>query len=274
MRDIYEIDDARLLLVATDRISAFDVVLPTPIPGKGRVLTQLSAFWFRKLPAVPNHFLAADIREFPETLRSVAEMCGGRAMLVRRAAPLPVEWVVRGYLAGSAWSEYRSNGTVGGIAMASGLAEHDRLPEPALTPTSKAAVGEGHDAPLAWGEVEGFCGVDIARQARDAALNLYSVGSAHARTCGVIVADTKFEFGLANGSLMLIDECFTPDSSRFWPADAWVPGRSTPSFDKQYVRDYLVGLAWNRAEPGPELPPDVVRATAQRYEEALRLLAH
>jgi phosphoribosylaminoimidazole-succinocarboxamide synthase len=263
VRDVYELDD-RIVLVASDRISAFDVVLPTPIPDKGVVLTQLSAFWLeRTRHLIDNHLLSVDPTSFPPELR-------GRAMLCRRAQRLDVECVARGYLAGSAWSEYRRSGTIFGQPAPSGLAESAELPEPLFTPTSKAE--SGHDQPMTFGEVESLVGRDLAAQLRDATLAIYTWARTFARERGIVIADTKLEFGLLDGRLILIDELLTPDSSRFWPADRYAPGRSQPSFDKQYVRDYLETTGWDKTAPGPKLPPEIVARTTEKYREAYRRL--
>ena len=255
MREIFALDGERISLVASDRISTFDVVLPTPIPDKGRVLTGLSGFWFsRTADVVRNHFLELG--------------SDGRTMVCRRLEMLPVEFVVRGYLAGSGWRDYRETGHVCGHRLPAGLAESGRLPRPILTPATKAA--EGHDLNIAEGEAERLCGRSQYAAARDAALELYTFASAHAEARGVIVADTKFEFGLApDGAVILADEALTPDSSRFWPADGYVPGGPQPSFDKQFVRDWCEGTGWDKTAPGPELPDEVVSGTRARYVDAL-----
>ncbi len=269
VREVFEAGDD-VLIVATDRISAFDCVLPSPIPGKGRVLSALSAFWFRAFADIPNHLLAYDDDEFPGALRAIAVACDGRAMLVRRANPLPVEWVVRGYLAGSGWTEYRNSGSICGVALPVGMSQSQRLPEPILTPTTKSHAG--HDQPITWEQAVQLCGKRVATTARDYALALYARGAAHAESRGILLADTKFEFGIADGSVLLIDECMTPDSSRFWPMDEWETGGNPPSFDKQFVRDYLESLGWDKQPPAPPLPDDVIQRTAEKYEEALSRL--
>jgi len=267
VRDLYALDDA-LLIVATDRISAFDYVLPTGIPDKGRVLTQLSAFWFERLRAiVPHHLLATDVDAFPDAARRHAALLRGRSMLVRRTRPLPVECVARGYLAGSGWKEYRATGAVCGVPLPAGLRESDRLPEPIFTPATKAE--SGHDENISEAEVVRLVGAELAARLKTLTLALYAAGAAHAEACGIIVADTKFEFGLtAAGELLLIDEVLTPDSSRFWPKDDYAPGRPQPSFDKQYVRDYLDAIGWDRQPPAPSLPAEVVERTRAKYLEA------
>ena len=258
VRELYELDSERLLLVATDRISTFDVVLPTEIPDKGRVLTGLSAFWFARTRHIaPNHFLA--VRD------------DARSLECRRLEMLPVEMVVRGYLAGSGWVDYRDTGVISGHRLPGGLRESERLPEPIVTPATKAT--EGHDLNITEKGAEALCGVGRYREARDAAVALYAFASSHAEARGIIVADTKFEFGIdAGGVVTLADEALTPDSSRFWPADGYAPGGPQPSYDKQFVRDWCLGTGWDRTAPGPELPADVVAGTRARYVEAFELL--
>ncbi|MDD3450138.1 MAG: phosphoribosylaminoimidazolesuccinocarboxamide synthase [Gammaproteobacteria bacterium] len=272
VRDSYAVDDQHLLIVTSDRLSAFDVVLPTPIPGKGRVLTALSNFWFERLGhVVPNHL--ADM-PLEQALPDPGERARveGRAIVVQRLKPLPVEAIVRGYLIGSGWKEYRQTGGVCGIPLPSGLRMADRLPEPIFTPSTKAAVGE-HDENIDFQQTVALLGEKLAAQVRDVSLSLYAEAAAYALERGIIIADTKFEFGLdETGRLILIDEALTPDSSRFWPADTYAPGSSPASFDKQYVRDYLETLDWDKRAPGPELPDEVARKTAEKYEEALRRL--
>lgn len=271
VRDIYAAGGDRLLLVATDRISAFDCVLPNPIPDKGRILTQISLFWFDFLKDLtPNHLITADVGEYPEPLRAYRDQLEGRSMLVRRARMIEVECVARGYLAGSGWKEYRSSGTVCGIPLPPGLRECSRLPEPLFTPAFKAQ--SGHDENIPFSKVESLAGKETAARLRDLTLAIYSRAAAYAESRGILLADTKFEFGWVGGTLVLADEVLTPDSSRFWPADAYEPGKPQPSFDKQYVRDYLESLAWDKQPPAPELPPDVVEKTAEKYREAYRRL--
>lgn len=272
VRDIYELDDA-LLLVATDRLSAFDVILPDGIPSKGRVLTQISAFWFHRLARViPHHLISTSIREFPEPFRSHPEVFADRSMLVGKTRPLPVECVARGYLAGSAWNDYKTTGGVCGVKLPPGLRESDRLPEPIFTPSTKAAQGV-HDENISFADVERIVGSELAGKLRDVTLQLYTEGATYAASRGIIIADTKFEFGLgSSGNLVWIDEALTPDSSRFWPAQDYRPGGPQPSFDKQYVRDYLLSIHWRKTPPGPDLPGDVIRTTSDKYREALRLL--
>jgi phosphoribosylaminoimidazole-succinocarboxamide synthase len=266
VRDVYDLGD-RLLIVATDRISAFDVVLPTPIPAKGAVLTQLSLFWFRLLAdVVPNHVITADVAEYPRELHAVRDQLEGRSMLVRKTEPFPVECVVRGYLAGSGWKDYQRSGAVCGIALPAGLRESDRLEHPLFTPSTKAETG--HDENISFERMSGIVGANRAAELRDLTLELYRRARAHAEGCGILLADTKLEFGLSEGRVVWIDEAFTPDSSRFWPRDAYEPGRAQPSFDKQYVRDYLETLQWEKRPPGPPLPEDVVSRTREKYLEA------
>ena len=271
VRDIYEVE-GKLLLVASDRLSAFDVVLPDGIPGKGKVLTQISAFWFGKLAdIVPNHMLSVDVMDFPPVARNHEEMLSGRAMLCRKVRPLPVECVVRGYLSGSGWVEYREKGEVCGIPVPGGLPESARLPEPIFTPATKEEKGK-HDMNIPFTRMVEIVGKETAENARAASLEIYRRAADYARGRGIIIADTKFEFGVADGKLILIDEVLTPDSSRFWPAEDYRPGGAQKSFDKQFVRDYLLTLPWNKTAPGPKLPPDVIANTAEKYREAMRIL--
>jgi phosphoribosylaminoimidazole-succinocarboxamide synthase len=270
VRDVYDLGD-RLLIVATDRLSAFDVVLPTPIPDKGRVLTQLSLFWFRSLAdVVENHVLTADVAEYPAELRAFAGQLEGRSMIVRKTAPLPVECVVRGYITGSGWKDYQRSGAVCGIPLPAGLRESDKLAPAIFTPSTKAEVG--HDENISMAAVEQLIGKERAAEVRDLTLRIYERARAHAEARGILLADTKFEFGVREGRLVWIDEALTPDSSRFWPKAGYAPGRGQPSFDKQYVRDYLETLAWNKQPPGPELPPEVVARTRAKYREAFALI--
>lgn len=270
VRDLYEVD-GDLLMVATDRISAFDCVLPNGIPYKGRVLNQISAFWFERTGhIVPNHLISIDVDSFPDRLRRHAAVLAGRSMWVRRADRLDVECVVRGYLIGSGWHDYQETGSVCGIRLPEGLPLAGRLPEPIFTPARKAE--EGHDENIAYTEVESMVGARTAAALRELSLQLYQEAAAYAEERGIIMADTKFEFGHVDGELILIDEALTPDSSRFWPADAYEPGANPPSFDKQYVRDFLVEAGWDRQPPPPSLPPDVVEATSSKYLEAYRRL--
>ncbi|HVR72041.1 MAG TPA: phosphoribosylaminoimidazolesuccinocarboxamide synthase [Vicinamibacteria bacterium] len=266
VRDVYDLGD-RLLVVATDRISAFDVVLPTGIPGKGILLTRLSLFWFRLLADVaPNHVLTAEVEEYGRELARHRDQLEGRSMLVLKADPFPVECVVRGYLAGSGWKDYQATGSVCGIALPRGLRESERLHPPLFTPSTKAE--RGHDENIPFAEVERLLGARRAGELRDLSLEIYGRARAHAEARGLILADTKFEFGLRDGRVVWIDEALTPDSSRFWPADGYEPGTSPPSFDKQYVRDYLHALGWDKKPPAPSLPEDVVRRTLDKYLEA------
>jgi phosphoribosylaminoimidazole-succinocarboxamide synthase len=278
VRDIYDLGD-KLLIVATDRLSAFDVILPTPIPDKGRVLTQLSLYWFDLLKEIiPNHVLSST--EFPAAFNAFREELVGRSMVVRKTQPLPIECVVRGYVSGSGWKDYKANGKICGIALPPGLRESDRLPEPIFTPATKAATG--HDENISFEQAASLIGTDLAERVRSISIEIYRRAAAHAEPRGVILADTKFEFGLldttlgspnAVNSLMWIDEALTPDSSRFWPASQYHPGGPQPSFDKQFVRDYLERIRWPKTPPGPQLPPDVVAATRAKYREAYRILA-
>lgn len=271
VREIFALGDD-LLLVATDRVSAFDVVMNEGIPGKGQVLTAASVFWFRLLAdVVPNHFLSDDVDAWPEVPAAYKDVLRGRSMRCRRCQPLPVEWVVRGYLTGSGWSDYQKDGAVSGVRLAPGLLHAARLEPPILTPSTKAA--SGHDEPIAFDRVVELVGPKVAAAARDAALRLYGKGREHAARAGIVIADTKFEFGLDGDRLLLIDECMTPDSSRFWPAEEVVPGGKPTSFDKQYLRDWLLASGWNRTPPPPTLPADVIAKTAATYKEIQRRLA-
>lgn len=272
VRDIYAIDDDHLLVVTTDRMSAFDVVLPDPIPGKGEVLTRISRFWFeRTANIVPNHVAAMPLeRALPDPVERAR--VASRAMVVRRLEPLPLEAIVRGYLSGSGWKDYQDSGTVCGIALPAGLRQADRLPEPVFTPSTKAAVGD-HDENVRYEAIVSRVGEARADEVRRVSLELYQHAVGHAEARGIIIADTKFEFGLdSEGRLHLIDEALTPDSSRFWPASEYAPGGSPPSFDKQFVRDFLETLDWDKTDPGPRLPPEIISRTAEKYREAERLL--
>jgi len=271
VRDVYTVGDD-LLLVATDRISAFDYVLGSGIPDKGRVLTQLSAFWFARTAAITaNHVISTDVDAFPAAVRGDAAQLRGRAMLVRRTTPLPVECVARGYLSGSGWKDYLATGAVCGHALPPGLRESDRLPAPLFTPATKAE--SGHDENISEAAAAAIVGAEVFARCKAITMALYAAGVAHAATCGIILADTKFEFGLTDdGELLLIDEAMTPDSSRYWPADRYTPGGPQPSFDKQYVRDYLESIHWNKQPPVPSLPDDVVRRTREKYLEAFERL--
>jgi phosphoribosylaminoimidazole-succinocarboxamide synthase len=271
VRDIFELGD-RLLLVATDRISAFDFVLGSGIPDKGKVLTQLSAFWFNRTSSiVPNHVISTDVHEYPAVWRPFVDELDGRSMLVRKTSPVPIECVARGYLSGSGWKEYVATGSVCGTPLPPGLRESDRLPQPLFTPATKAL--SGHDINISEEEAGRLVGADLIRRLRALTLALYDFGAGHAASCGIILADTKFEFGLTeSGDIILIDEVMTPDSSRYWPADTYQAGGPQPSFDKQFVRDYLELIRWNKQPPVPSLPEDVIAGTRAKYLEAFRLL--
>jgi len=287
VRDVYDLDAEHLLIVATDRLSAFDYVLGSGIPDKGKVLTQLSAFWFAKMADLTDHHLVSiNIDDFPRAARAHADVLRGRSMLVRKTDPLPVECVARGYLSGSGWKDYRGTGAVCGITLPANLRESDRLPQPIFTPATKAE--SGHDENISESRAGEIVGRDTIARLRDLTLRIYARGVEHAATRGIIIADTKFEFGLARSSsphssrrraagaeadeLILIDEVLTPDSSRFWPSAGYAPGRSQPSFDKQFVRDYLERIGWNKQPPVPSLPDDIVERTRQKYVDAYRLL--
>ncbi|HLK04622.1 MAG TPA: phosphoribosylaminoimidazolesuccinocarboxamide synthase [Candidatus Acidoferrum sp.] len=268
VRDIYDLGD-KLLIVATDRLSAFDVVMPTPIPDKGKVLTQLSLFWFDLLKdAIPNHVLSAT--QFPTPFDKHQEELAGRSMVVRKTQPLPIECVVRGYVSGSGWKDYKATGAICGIPLPSGLVESDKLLEPIFTPATKAT--SGHDENISFEGAAAMIGRELAERVRAVSIAIYKRASDYATPRGILLADTKFEFGLLNGELIWIDEALTPDSSRFWPAAQYKPGGAQPSFDKQFVRDYLERIQWPKTPPGPELPPDVVAATRAKYREAYRIL--
>ncbi|MFL6305834.1 MAG: phosphoribosylaminoimidazolesuccinocarboxamide synthase [Candidatus Sulfotelmatobacter sp.] len=267
VRDVYEVGDKQLLFVASDRISAFDYVLATGIPYKGSVLNQLSLFWFDFLAdIVPNHLITANVDEYPAEIRKYKDQLRGRSMLVRRAEMFPVECVVRGYISGSAWKEYKASGKVSGISLPAGLKESDAFPEPIFTPSTKATTG--HDENISFDQMCEIVGVENASHLRDLTLRVYKKAAAYARQRGIIIADTKFEFGRTEHGITLADEVLTPDSSRFWPADRYQPGRAQDSYDKQYVRDYLEQIHWNKQPPAPALPPDVARRTSDKYQEA------
>jgi phosphoribosylaminoimidazole-succinocarboxamide synthase len=271
VRDIYDLDQY-LLIVATDRISAFDVVMPDPIPGKGEILTRMSAFWFEKTQdIIRNHLVASDPDAYPESCSPYRDMLRGRSMLVKKAKPLPVECIVRGYLSGSGWKDYGLTGMVSGIRLSDGLRESDRLPRPIFTPSTKAAVGE-HDQAMTQQEMEKLIGADLTAHVIDISLKIYNRAFSIADAAGIIIADTKMEFGLVDGELILIDELLTPDSSRFWPKDDYVPGRAQKSFDKQFLRDYLLSIPWDQKPPAPALPAGIILKTKEKYEEALRRL--
>jgi phosphoribosylaminoimidazole-succinocarboxamide synthase len=269
VREVFDLGET-LLFVATDRLSAFDVILPDPIPQKGAVLNQLSAFWFKRFDQIDNHFVTANFDEFPRELASYRDQLAGRSMIVRKTKPLPVECVVRGYLAGSGWKEYQKTQSVCGEKLPAGLKLASPLPEAIFTPATKSDAG--HDENIDMNECRRILGGEVANRARDLSLQIYSAGRDHAARHGIIVADTKFEFGWLDDNLLLIDECLTPDSSRFWPKDQYAVGQSPPSFDKQFVRDYLETLDWDKTPPGPKLPQDVIEKTSAKYIEAFERL--
>ena len=270
VREMFDLGDS-LLLVASDRISAFDCIMPNGIPRKGEVLTQISHFWFEKFASFqPNHLLARSGDPLPKNLQPFADQLARRSMIVKKSQPLAIECVVRGYLAGSGWKEYKKSQTVCGIKLPAGLTESAELPEPLFTPSTKAEVG--HDENISFEQAAQIIGADLARQVRDASLKIYTTARDYARQRGIIIADTKFEFGMCDGKMILIDEVLTPDSSRFWPADQYAPGRGQPSFDKQFVRDYLETLDWDKTPPAPALPADVVARTQEKYLDAYRRL--
>lgn len=272
VRDIFEIDAERLLIIASDRLSAFDVVLPDPIPRKGEILTQISNFWFNHTAKMmPNHCLEGDLAKILGDAELAAKL-QQRAVIVRRMQPLPVEAIVRGYIIGSGWKDYQNSGAISGIKLPTGLQLAEKLPGPIFTPSSKAAAGD-HDMNISFAEMENRVGVELAQQVRDASLNIYTQAAEYARTRGIIIADTKFEFGLdEDGKLRIIDEMLTPDSSRFWPAEGYQAGISPPSYDKQYIRDYLETLDWDKTLPGPDIPAEIAQATTEKYQEAWKRL--
>jgi phosphoribosylaminoimidazole-succinocarboxamide synthase len=271
VRDVYDAGE-HLLIVATDRLSAFDVVMPNPIPDKGRILTQISLYWFRELADIaPNHLISGEVKDFPDVCHKYAEILAGRTMLVKKAKPLPVECIVRGYLSGSGWKEYRKTGAVCGITLPKGLTESAKLPEPVFTPSTKAEAGT-HDQNISFPEVENLIGKEMAAKIAQISLRLYKKAFSLAEKKGIIIADTKFEFGLTGENVMLIDEVLTPDSSRFWPQDQYQPGQGQPSFDKQFARDYLLSLHWDQKPPAPELPPEIIEKTRSKYIEAFERL--
>jgi phosphoribosylaminoimidazole-succinocarboxamide synthase len=271
VRDIYDLGDC-LLMVATDRLSAFDVIMPDPIPDKGKILTQLSIFWFDLMSdIVPNHLIESDIAAFPSECQAHHDILAGRSMLVKKVEPLPIECVVRGYISGSGWKSYQRNQTICGISLPEGLKESEKLPEPLFTPSTKEEIGE-HDINISFEEAANRVGREIAEKVRDLSLSIYTKGVDIAAEKGIIIADTKFEFGLLDGEIILIDEVLTPDSSRFWPHTSYAPGGAQPSFDKQYVRDYLTSIQFNKQPPGPRLPEDIIQKTRAKYIEALKLL--
>jgi len=268
VRDIYDLGE-ELLIVTTDRISAFDVIMNEGIPNKGYVLTQISAYWFREMEGIiKNHIISTDVADFPASCQPYAGILAGRSMLVKKAAPLAAECIVRGYLAGSGWKDYQETGAICGIKLPAGLKESDRLPEPIFTPSTKAELGT-HDENISFAVMSELCGADIAKQVREVTLAIYQKAREIADTKGIIIADTKFEYGIYQGELIIIDECMTPDSSRFWPKEGYLPGGPQPSFDKQFLRDYLETLDWGKTAPAPALPEEIVAKTAEKYMEAL-----
>jgi len=271
VRDIYDLGDS-LLIVTTDRLSAFDVILPTPIPDKGKVLNTLSLFWFERTAGiVPNHVITAEPSQYPEVARKYSEQLAGRSMLVKKAKPLPVECIIRGYISGSGWKEYKKSGTVCSLPLPEGLLESEKLPEPIYTPSTKAEIGE-HDENISFEETVKLLGPELAERVREVALAVYLKGSEYAAERGIIIADTKMEFGLLDGELIIIDELMTPDSSRFWRAETYKAGEVQESLDKQYIRNYLESLDWDKTDPGPELPPEVAKEAARRYAEIVEIL--
>ncbi len=270
VRDIYDLGD-HFLIVATDRLSAFDVVLPTPIPDKGKVLTQMSAFWFDHFkPFLPNHVVSTDVRDYPANIRQFSDQLEGRSMLVRKAKVFPVECVARGFLTGSGLKDYNKTGKVCGIALPAGLRDSDRLPQPIFTPATKAETG--HDENISEDEAGRIVGADAIKRLKELTLSIYSRAVEFASTRGIIICDTKFEFGVIDGQITIVDEMLTPDSSRFWPASEYSPGKPQPSFDKQFVRDYLERIGWNKQPPAPQLPEEIIRKTGEKYREAYRRL--
>lgn len=270
VRDVYDLGD-NYLFIATDRISAFDVVMPDPIPEKGRVLTQISLFWYKVMePLIGNHLVTSEFKDFPEALKPYEKMLDGRSMIVKKAEPLPIECVVRGYISGSGWSSYKKSGEVCGIKLPSGLIESDRLPEPIFTPSTKAEMGQ-HDENISFDQAAKLVGPEIAEKVKKLSIDIYKKGVEVAESLGIIVADTKFEFGTIDGELVLIDEVLTPDSSRFWPVSDYKPGGSPKSYDKQYVRDYLSGLGWSKTPPAPSFPDYVIENTRDKYLEIMNL---
>ena len=268
VRDIYDLGEA-LLIVTTDRISAFDVIMNEAIPDKGYVLTQISAFWFRQMEdIIPNHIISTDVKDFPAECQKYADILEGRSMLVKKAKPLPAECIVRGYISGSGWKDYKATGSVCGIKLPEGLVESDKLEQPIFTPSTKAELGT-HDENISFEQMVELCGREIAEKVRDITIKIYCKARDIADTKGIIIADTKFEYGIYNGELIIIDECMTPDSSRFWPKDSYKPGGPQPSFDKQFLRDYLETLDWGKTAPAPALPEEIVKKTGEKYMEAL-----
>jgi len=268
VRDIYDLGET-LLIVTTDRISAFDVIMNEPVPNKGYVLTQISSFWFRQMEdIIPNHIISTDVKDFPTECQKYADVLDGRSMLVKKAKPLPVECIVRGYISGSGWKDYKATGAICGIQLPPGLVESDRLPEPIFTPSTKAELGE-HDENISFDKTVELIGLDLAKKIRDTTIAIYERARDIADGKGIIIADTKFEYGIYQDEVIIIDECMTPDSSRFWPKDSYKPGGAQPSFDKQFLRDYLETLDWNKTAPAPTLPEEIVRKTGEKYMEAL-----
>lgn len=268
VRDIYDLEET-LLIVTTDRISAFDVIMDEGIPDKGYVLTQISAFWFRQMEdIIPNHIISTDVKDFPAEYQQYADILEGRSMLVKKASPLPVECIVRGYISGSGWKDYQKTGAICGIRLPEGLLESARLEQPIFTPSTKAELGE-HDENISFDQCVELVGLAMAEKIRDTTIAIYQRARDIAATRGIIIADTKFEYGIHNGELIIIDECMTPDSSRFWPQDSYKPGGAQPSFDKQFLRDYLETLDWGKSAPPPPLPEEIVRKTGEKYREAL-----
>ena len=268
VRDIYDLGET-LLIVTSDRISAFDVIMNEGIPDKGYVLNQISIFWFRQMEGIiPNHIIATEVKDFPAACQKYAAQLEGRSMLVKKAKPLPVECIVRGYLSGSGWKDYKATGSTSGIKLPAGLRESDKLPEPIFTPSTKAELGT-HDENISFEKMVELCGMETAERVRDVTLKIYAKARDIADGKGIIIADTKFEYGIYDGKLIIIDECMTPDSSRFWPKDSYKPGGPQPSFDKQFLRDYLETLDWNKTAPAPPLPAEIVRKTGEKYMEAL-----
>jgi len=271
VRDIYDLDD-KILLIASDRISAYDVIMPNPVPGKGEILTQISLFWFKILEdIIPNHLISSNVDEFPESCKPYADILAGRSMLVKKAKPLPIECVVRGYITGSGWKSYQASGEVCGIKLPNGLKESDQLAEPIFTPSTKEELG-AHDINIDFHEATNLIGSDLAEQVKELSLSIYKKGAALAAEKGIIIADTKFEFGIFNDQLILIDEVLTPDSSRFWPKQTYQPGGPQNSYDKQYLRDYLISIKWDKTPPAPTLPDEVIQNTYQKYLEAMTSL--
>ena len=272
VRDIYDLGET-LLMVTSDRISAFDVIMNEPIPDKGKVLTQISKFWFSQMEdIIPNHIISTDVADYPDVCQPYADVLEGRSMWVKKAKPLAAECIVRGYVSGSGWKDYKATGAICGIKLPEGLKESDRLDEPIFTPSTKAELGE-HDENIPFEKMVELCGKDLAEQARDATIRIYCRAREIADQKGIIIADTKFEFGVYEGKLIIIDECLTPDSSRFWPKDQYKPGGAQPSFDKQFLRDYLETLDWGKTAPAPPLPAEIIQKTGEKYKEALAKLA-